>query len=274
MAYDYIVKEVLVLLYFLIETTILFIVFVLLEKLRPIQKDQPLFSTEKKSEIGIFAISRVIILPITQLLTIYYYANILSFIAPYQLFAESIKQLHFSIQVIVGLLIIDLATYVRHRFTHKFMWPVHAIHHNAHDINWLTSQRLHPVEIIVAWIFDATFLYFLGFEGNAMVLASSIMYCFNILAHSNINFEWPGYMRYILGSPNFHRWHHAKYEKEAFDKNFCVMFPFIDYFLGTLYYPKHLPGAYGLYQRSGKKEIPQTLWAQIVYPFTLRGQVK
>lgn len=210
----------------------------------------------------------IVINPFLYFLIISIFTGTLSDFLPYQIFDSQIQSLPFIIQVFFGLLLIDIKVYIRHRFTHNYMWQVHAVHHTAHDINWVTGSRLHPSEILVDIIFTIPFMYLLGFSGEGIVYASFIVFLFNMFTHLNLNLEYPAPLRYIIGSPNFHRWHHAKYENEAFNKNFSVVFPFIDLILGTFYHPKGLlPKGYGILQKSGEPPIKNSLLGYLYFPF-------
>lgn len=241
--------------------------FVFIEYIRPIQTNQK-FSREKYTELYIAIIDRVLVMPIGYVAMTYMLGHTLSKVIPHQMFNDSIRQLPVGMQTMLALLLLDFLVYIRHRFTHRFMWSVHSIHHNAHYVNWLTSSRLHPIEILVDLCFSMTVLHIIGFSGEGMDNAVLLLYMFNLFTHTNIRLEWPGPLRYLIGSPNYHRWHHAQNETDAFDKNFSVVFPFIDVIFGTFYHPEgKLPASYGLYHRSDKVLLPPTLWAHLIYPF-------
>ncbi len=164
---------------------------------------------------------------------------------PYQIFDRYIATLPVAIQVFLGLLVIDVSLWIRHSFVHKYLWSFHAVHHSAKEISWLTTHRLHPMDQIVMGVIDFVVLYVIGFSAEGMAIAVVIKNLNNEFVHSNIVLDYPKPLKYILVSPNMHRWHHAT-EKEAHDKNFCVVFAFVDYLMGTYYVPDNaLPKAYG-----------------------------
>lgn len=253
-----------------IELTFFAILFTFLEKIRPIQPDITL-DQEKRTELLFYIINRLFLLPLCIALYLHGVASVLRHWVPYQFWNAEIQSLPLAVQILLGAFILDIGVYIRHRFMHVVLWRVHAIHHSAVHVNWLTSQRLHPVEIAISVFFDMSVLYFIGFSGDGMAYATLLMMAMNLLTHANINLEWPGFLRYCFGSPNFHRWHHAKQEKEAYDKNYCVIFPFIDIALGTFYYPaKKLPKSYGIYQRKGEMPLDSSFIHQMAYPFISR----
>ena len=138
---------------------------------------------------------------------------------PYQIFDQYVSALPFVLQVLLGLLIIDISLWIRHGFVHKFFWSFHAVHHSAAELSWMTTQRLHPLDQIVMSLIDCVILYIIGFSAEGMACAIIIKDLNNMFVHSNVVLDYPKPWKYIFVSPNMHRWHHAK-EKEAHDKNF------------------------------------------------------
>lgn len=248
-----------------IELVVAGVIFYGVEKLSPAEKDVPFFKDDFRQELGIAAFNRIITLPLAGLLAGLGFIKTLSGWMPYQIFNDYILLLPFALQVLCALFVMDFSTYWRHRLMHRFLWRVHSIHHSALHLTWLTALRLHPFEILVSMVFDATLLHLFGFEGNAITAALVITVFYNYYLHSNINISYPKPLRWILASPHFHRWHHAT-DKAAYDKNFCSFFSLLDLMFGTYYHPeKRLPEKYGLSDREQKK-YPAPLLGQLMYP--------
>ncbi|MGI9393658.1 MAG: sterol desaturase family protein, partial [Boseongicola sp.] len=57
----------------------------------------------------------------------------------------------------------------------------------------------------------------------------------NMYVHMDLDFGH-GPAKYLIASPNFHRWHHADVE-EAHGKNLANIMPIYDVLFGTYYYP-------------------------------------
>jgi sterol desaturase/sphingolipid hydroxylase (fatty acid hydroxylase superfamily) len=164
---------------------------------------------------------------------------------PNRPFADTVQAWPIWVQTLVALVVLDLSVYVRHRFVHEFFWPFHAVHHSAREITWLTSKRLHPFDEFVMLTMDFVVLYFLGFSGEGMAAATTIKFFNNLFIHTNIVLDYPKPLKWILVSPNMHRWHHAT-EKVAHNKNYCVVLAFFDLAFGTYYVPdRQLPASYG-----------------------------
>ena len=82
--------------------------------------------------------------------------------------------------------------------------------------------------------------------------------------HSNLRITF-GPLRWVLATPEFHHWHHAK-DLEARDKNFAGQLPILDVLFGTLYMPhKTRPKAYGI-----DEPMPANYIAQLAHPWRTR----
>ena len=249
----------------LVELAILMVFFAFFEKIKPSQKKLKFFKADFKKELGIALLNGSIFTPIFTLGFTFILVTYLNDWIPNQVFDSYITLLPIALQVLLGAFIIDLGTYARHRFTHRYVWNYHAIHHSAEEINWLTAFRLHPFEVLIATIVDVTVLHVLGFSGPGILFAMLFVHFYNFFAHANIDLEYGSPVRYIFASPNYHRWHHAT-DKKAYDKNFCAVFSCIDLMFGTFYHPQGtLPEAYGL---SPKEQaiVPKGILAHLLHP--------
>lgn len=167
------------------------------------------------------------------------------------------------LQVVLILFLGDFIGYWTHRIFHgRKLWPFHAIHHSSEELDWLSSVRLHPVNEIVSRVCQALPFVLLGF--SPLVVASYLPFLtfYAIYEHANVSWSY-GPLRYVVASPEFHRWHHTKQE-EGLDKNFAGLFPLFDLLFGTFYLPrgKH-PTEFGVAGES----LPEGLWGQLSYPF-------
>lgn len=186
----------------------------------------------------------------------------------HQVFAESIVRLPAVVQVLVALLLIDLTTYVRHRFVHRFAWPYHTIHHAAREIHWTTTWRLHPGDGLIMGAISAVILHVVGFDAPTFGVALGIYGLWNWSNHLNLNADFGFPLRYVFVSTNMHRWHHAADDPAAQNKNFAVVFAFWDVLFGTYYVPEgRLPGAYGVWDETGKDVVSEGFFDQLLYPF-------
>ena len=189
---------------------------------------------------------------------------------PVRIFQAEIAAMPVWIQVILALLILDFALYIRHRFVHEFCWPFHAVHHSAPRISWTTADRLHPIDNLIMGAINLVVLHVLGFRGEGMVYAVMIKQFLNYFNHSNIVLDYGFPLRYIFVSPNMHRWHHAT-TKDAINKNYCIIFSFYDVLFGTFYVPEgQVPSKYGSGYEPDKRFLAHPNYLDdFVYPFKM-----
>jgi sterol desaturase/sphingolipid hydroxylase (fatty acid hydroxylase superfamily) len=141
------------------------------------------------------------------------------------------------------------------------LWPFHAIHHCSEEVDWLSSVRLHPLNDTANKFAQSLPLIALGFSPVAIAGIVPFLIFHAIMLHANLNWDF-GPLRAVISSPVFHRWHHTK-EGEARDKNFGALFPAWDILFGTYHMPQDkTPAIFGTDDR-----VPETLGAQLVYPF-------
>lgn len=163
--------------------------------------------------------------------------------------------------VMLTLVCADFANYWVHRLMHRgALWPIHAIHHSSQELDWHSALRIHPFDRLAMQIASAAFVVSLGFPLSALVVAAPIAGLIGILVHLDTSIDF-GWLRYVIATPLFHRWHHAD-EPQALGKNFAAIFPVWDILFGTFYMPRHKrPTRFGC-----SDAVPQTFLAQMTYP--------
>jgi sterol desaturase/sphingolipid hydroxylase (fatty acid hydroxylase superfamily) len=232
-----------------------------------VHRERPFFKREFRSELC-WPLFNVLILP--PFLALEQYILVEALLEPNfaaRPLAAGIQSLPFWVQVVLGLLVLDLILYVRHRFVHHFFWPYHTVHHAAREITWLTTLRLHPIDVFAMGLVFTTMAFFLGFSGEGIAMATVIQFHINRFVHSNISLDYGVPLRYIFVSPNMHRWHHAAGDPEAINKNFAIVFAWIDVLFGTYYVPKNrLPTTYGVLDENGEQVVTEDYLSQLVYP--------
>lgn len=241
--------------------------FFLLELVRPARKGK-FFKNEFSVDISIALLNIFIFSHIAYVLAYILLEAPLNVVLPPQIFDETIQSWPTTVQILFALLISDISTYWRHRATHtiRYLWVWHAVHHSIKEISWISGLRLHPIDLTVAILCDATIMYIAGFSGPNIAIAGIIYYGYNYFTHANLDLDYPAPLKYILASPNFHRWHHETSEP-ARNKNFCGMFSALDYIHGTYYYPiQKKPSHYGLSPKL-QQAYGTTLISQLWAPF-------
>ncbi len=250
----------------LIEVLVFGVIFFFLERINPADKESGFFKNDMSNEFFLVVVNIFIFIPLFALLATLFVDITLRPLFPEQLLADQIMTLPLWLQVVFGALVLDFATYWRHRFTHHYMWSYHSVHHSAKQLTWITGLRLHPIDIFAGTLFSFIILYLVGFSGPGFLGAVIFIKLMNYFTHMNLDLKFEKPFRYFIASPVFHRWHHATV-KEAYDKNFCGAFPFLDVMFGTYYHPEELPENMGL-SAGEQKEFPEKGYlGWLTYPF-------
>jgi sterol desaturase/sphingolipid hydroxylase (fatty acid hydroxylase superfamily) len=165
------------------------------------------------------------------------------------------------LQLLTLLIATDFCQYWLHRMLHaRQLWPFHAIHHSAEEVNWTTTYRVHPVNYALQTTSVAVLARLAGFSDLTFLLAGPIFFFSGALSHANLNWTY-GPLRFVITSPVFHRWHHAEATRHR-DSNFAPMFPIWDLTFGTFHMPRGvLPQSYGA------PGTPTGFIGQLAHPF-------
>jgi len=170
------------------------------------------------------------------------------------------------VQAVIVVVVLDIIQYWLHRVFHAdALWPFHAVHHSAVEVDWSTAYRFHPVNFVVYSTGAYALVACLGFSPMAFVIIGPFNIVMGSVVHANVNWTY-GPFRYVLASPVFHRWHHAK-DPAVRDKNFAPTFPVLDLIFGTYYMPKGvLPSDYGC------DDAPLHFTSQMIRPFLVYAE--
>ncbi|MGL4236097.1 sterol desaturase family protein [Tabrizicola sp.] len=125
------------------------------------------------------------------------------------------------IELVVSVLILDLAIWAQHLITHKvpLFWRFHRVHHADRDMDVTTGFRFHPVEILASMILKIGLVYLLGPSALAVLIFELILSGTSLFNHANL--ALPGWLdrplRLILVTPDMHRIHHSvhRYEHDS-----------------------------------------------------------
>lgn len=145
-------------------------------------------------------------------------------------------ELPFPLQFLVTLLALELLFYAVHRLMHQVpvLWRLHQVHHADTEVDFSTTYRNHPGELVFVMAVSAPFILLLGPPVAAVTLYHSLRVVINILEHSNVLI--PGSidarLRWLLVTPDFHRLHHSS-DRRFTDSNYGSMLPWYDYLFGT-----------------------------------------
>ena len=169
-------------------------------------------------------------------------------------------------QAVAMVLAVDFMRYWLHRACHRFdsLWRLHEVHHSPDILYVLNVGRFHPLEKILHFSLDSLPFLLLGVAPE--VLASYfLLYSVNgLFQHSNVRLRY-GWLNYVVGSAETHRWHHARDPKTAYC-NFGNTTIVWDLVFGTWRLPGPV-GDIGIMDRT----YPKDFWRQMLTPFGSRG---
>jgi len=167
-----------------------------------------------------------------------------------------------SAQVLLMVLAVDFMRYWLHRACHNWMplWRLHEVHHSPDILYVLNVARFHPLEKALHFCFDSLPFLLLG-VGPEVLAGYFLLYSVNgFFQHSNLRLRY-GWLNYVVGSAETHRWHHARDPRMA-NCNFSNTTIVWDLLFRTWYLPGPV-GDIGIMNRA----YPKGFWAQMATPF-------
>jgi sterol desaturase/sphingolipid hydroxylase (fatty acid hydroxylase superfamily) len=242
------------------------LIFIFVEKLFALRKNQPVFRPEWQTDFHHFIVNHMVVgfvLLATNLLV-------------HKLFGWAAKDgiqgwvqnLPFVVALFAIVLVADLVQYWTHRAYHEVpvLWRLHAVHHSTKHMDWLAGSRQHIVELLITRTLVLAPIYVFGFSKeviDAYIVVVGFQAVFN---HANVSVRL-GPLRYLIVTPNFHHWHHSQ-DDEAIDKNYAAHFAFLDHLFGTaVQSDRKWPDRYGVVG----DYVPDGFWKQVKFPFVWRG---
>lgn len=114
-------------------------------------------------------------------------------------------------QLVMLIFAVDLGRYWLHRACHAWgpLWRFHEVHHSPDLLYVVNVGRFHPVEKALHFSIDTLPFIALG-VGPEVLAAYFVAYSVNgFLQHSNLRLRY-GWLNYVVGSAETHRWHHAR----------------------------------------------------------------
>ena len=242
------------------------LIFVAIEKLLPLRKGQPVFRLEWQTDLKHFAVNHFLIGLI--LLTVNFVIHHgFGWMVQHD-FQLAVQRIWFVPQLLLCILVADLAQYWTHRAYHEvpFLWKFHSVHHSTKTMDWLAGSRQHILEVIVTRVLVVAPLFVLGFRESVVNAYILIVGFQAVLNHANVGVPW-GPLRYLIVTPDFHHWHHAS-DDEAIDRNYAAHYAFLDYLFGTaVKADRKLPNRYGVVG----DYMPDGFVAQQMFPFRAKA---
>jgi len=237
-------------------------IFVIIEKLFPLYRGQPVFRPEWQTDLVHFAFNHFIVGLV--LLTVNFLIHSIFGWMVHDGLQGFIQSIPFLPQLLLCILAADLVQYWTHRSYHEipFLWRFHSVHHSVLSMDWLAGSRQHLFELVFTRVAVLGVLYVLGFEKSVMDWYIIIVGFQAVFNHANVHLPW-GPLKYMIVTPDFHHWHHAS-DTVAIDKNYAAHYAFLDYLFGTAVKgEKGFPKAYGVVG----DYMPEGFVRQQLFPF-------
>jgi sterol desaturase/sphingolipid hydroxylase (fatty acid hydroxylase superfamily) len=159
----------------------------------------------------------------------------------------------------------DFLYYWTHRLAHSVpaLWRLHAVHHSTEHLRWSSALRAHPAEAYTHLLHTVP-LFLLGFPIDALALLVPVASVYALFIHTKLDVTLRP-VSYIVNTPMFHGWHHARDVGEGTQGtvNYGGFFPLFDAIFGTYHLPSERPKAVGV----DDPDMPSTCVEQLAYPF-------
>jgi sterol desaturase/sphingolipid hydroxylase (fatty acid hydroxylase superfamily) len=129
----------------------------------------------------------------------------------------------------LGFLLFELAGYAYHRAAHRVpvLWALHRVHHSSATLDWWSTFRQHPLEIVLMALAQNLPLVLLGVPLHAHAAVVLCLRLHAVLVHANVRI--PAALDGWVVTPAFHRRHHG----DGPVANLAHVLPWIDAFFGT-----------------------------------------
>jgi sterol desaturase/sphingolipid hydroxylase (fatty acid hydroxylase superfamily) len=243
------------------------LIFVFIEKLFPLYRNQPLFRPEWQTDFTHFVVNHLLVGLV--LLIVNFLIHRFFGWAIYPPLQQAVQAMPLVLEAFLVLLVADLIQYWTHRAYHQvpYLWRYHAVHHSTKTLDWMAGSRLHVLEVIVTRVSILGPLYVLGFSKEAMDVYIIVVGFQAVFIHSNVSLPW-GPLKHIIVTPDFHHWHHSS-DREALDRNYAAHFSFLDRIFGTVAKAdRRFPEKYGVLG----DYMPKGFVKQQLFPFTHKGE--
>lgn len=140
-----------------------------------------------------------------------------------------------AVSILMLVLLNDFVTYWNHRFQHRFLWPIHSVHHSQTELH-AANEYAHFTERGFRFLVFGIPLSLIGFEfALAPYVITVVSGVLERYIHSPTTAHF-GPLRWIFVDNRFHRIHHSL-EPKHFEKNFGILFSFWDRIFGTAWEP-------------------------------------
>lgn len=223
---------------YLLTAFIMYGCFMVVERLRPVEPQQPL--THIWFNLRWYVVYSLVIIGLQALGMGLIVSGLQSWLgAPFISLPIPQNIWTYGLFALLFFLMTDFFYYWFHRWQHTtaFLWEQHKFHHSETSLNVTSSRRVH-------WLEDPLLIVFLSipmgllvdFNGLALGILAFIEILWLQFIHLNLRLNLRSLSPIITG-PQYHRIHHS-FQTEHLDKNFAAFFPIWDIIFGTYYHPQ------------------------------------
>ena len=242
------------------------LIFIFIEKLFALRREQPVFRPEWQTDLQHFIVNHMVV----------GFVLLATNLAVHKLFGWAandgvrgwVANLNFFVALFLIVLVADTVQYWTHRAYHEvpLLWRLHAVHHSVKSMDWMAGSRQHVLELLITRTLVLAPIFVLGFSKDVVDAYIIIVGFQAVFNHCNVSVRL-GPLRYLIVTPNFHHWHHSQ-DQEALDRNYSAHFAFLDYLFGTAVKSgKMWPAAYGVLG----DYVPNGFFKQLKFPFIWKG---
>lgn len=140
------------------------------------------------------------------------------------------------IEFVMAIVILDLATYLRHFMYHVLppLWRLHLVHHADRDVDVSTGLRYHPLEVIISFLVRMSVVSVIGPDPAAVAVYEILLNGMVMFNHGNVRVPAgiDAILRSVAVTPDMHRVHHSEVIGET-NSNFGFVLSWWDRLVGT-----------------------------------------
>lgn len=137
---------------------------------------------------------------------------------------------------VVYMLALESVGYGMHLALHKvpWMWRIHRVHHSDTELDFSSSYRHHPFEILLMYGASLPVVILLAPPVSVVLAYAVVRTAVHVPGHANIYIpeKVDRILRKFLITPDFHRLHHCS-DRRYTDSNYGTILPWFDYLFGT-----------------------------------------
>jgi sterol desaturase/sphingolipid hydroxylase (fatty acid hydroxylase superfamily) len=253
-------------------------VMLLFERLRPADPTQPLFSPGLLVDSLWFLVFPILGIWLPDAFERLLNTSLGSTLAGFRLHALTVLPLF--VQLILVILVSDFLAWFGHYVRHKIpaLWEFHKIHHSQVQLNYFSTRRLHPLDLIAQSLvrFLPWTLLGLNVALPGFLIWTTFLRLFEMFVHANIRTSL-GPLHYVFVTPQTHRIHHSM-RPEHIDKNFGDFLSVWDFLFRTQCTDFNVYPALGVHDQSCPQGMASTVGGalrvvlqELLYPLRALG---